>query len=103
MEVAIGSITWRICLSLGNSRSDYNEGHSGYNIDAVSGQASKSLLSRPKVVLLHAGTNDLNRRFDPPGAPAASWKIDRQDPKELPRRRPACGQNHSIKETSRPE
>ncbi|MCJ1260957.1 hypothetical protein MMC22_000821 [Lobaria immixta] len=55
--------------SLGHFRDDNYEGHSGYTINEISGQASKSLPSRPNVVLLHAGTNDLNRPASPAGAP----------------------------------
>jgi lysophospholipase L1-like esterase len=38
-----------------------NEGHSGYTISQIRNVASGGLASRPNVVLLHAGTNDLNR------------------------------------------
>ena len=55
--------------SLGHFPGDHNEGHSGYTIDQISGQASKWTSSRPNVVLLHAGTNDLNRPFYPARAP----------------------------------
>ncbi|EDU48808.1 Lipase-GDSL-2 multi-domain protein [Pyrenophora tritici-repentis] len=38
-----------------------NEGHSGFTISQIRNVASAGLASRPNVVLLHAGTNDLNR------------------------------------------
>lgn len=55
--------------SLGNFRGDYFEGHNGHTIGGVSRQASKSLPLQPNVVLLHAGTNDMNRAIDSSGAP----------------------------------
>lgn len=55
--------------SLGHFQGDHHEGHSGYAIGEISGQASKSLPARPNVILLHAGTNDMNRPVDPLGAP----------------------------------
>lgn len=38
-----------------------NEGHSGFRIKQIHDVMSKGLAMRPNVVLLHAGTNDLNR------------------------------------------
>jgi lysophospholipase L1-like esterase len=38
-----------------------NQGHPGYTISQIRGVMSPGLASRPNVVLLHAGTNDLNR------------------------------------------
>ncbi|MCJ1470176.1 hypothetical protein MMC07_008821 [Pseudocyphellaria aurata] len=63
------SVTYVGSVPLGHFQGDHHEGHSGYTIGEISGQASNSLPSRPNVVLLHAGTNDLNRPVDPPGAP----------------------------------
>lgn len=42
-----------------------NEGHSGATIAEVGKFTTTSLLMRPNVVLLHAGTNDLNRAVNP--------------------------------------
>jgi hypothetical protein len=38
-----------------------NEGHPGFTINQIRPVAGGGLASRPNVVLLHAGTNDLNR------------------------------------------
>jgi lysophospholipase L1-like esterase len=40
---------------------NYNEGHSGYTISQIAGAMTAGINMRPNVVLLHAGTNDLNR------------------------------------------
>jgi lysophospholipase L1-like esterase len=53
-----------------------NEGYSGYTISQIRGVAAKGLALRPNVVLLHAGTNDLNR-----GNPA--YEPDAQAPTRL--------------------
>lgn len=41
-----------------------NEGHNGATIDQISLFATVSLPQRPNVVLLHAGTNDINGNID---------------------------------------
>ncbi|KAK2734883.1 GDSL-like lipase acylhydrolase [Colletotrichum kahawae] len=41
-----------------------NEGHNGATIDQISSFATVSLPQRPNVVLLHAGTNDINGNID---------------------------------------
>jgi lysophospholipase L1-like esterase len=38
-----------------------NEGYPGYTINGIKGVAAKGLALRPNIVLIHAGTNDLNR------------------------------------------
>ena len=38
-----------------------NEGHSGFTISQIQGAMAGGLATKPNVVLLHAGTNDLNR------------------------------------------
>jgi lysophospholipase L1-like esterase len=38
-----------------------NQGHPGFTISQIRGVAAQGLAFRPNVVLLHAGTNDLNR------------------------------------------
>jgi lysophospholipase L1-like esterase len=48
-----------------------NQGHPGYTISQIRGVASGGLAFRPNVVLLHAGTNDLNR-----GNPASEPNSD---------------------------
>ena len=47
-----------------------NEGHSGAIIDQIASYAYLSLPERPNVVLLMAGTNDMNNNVDPDNAPA---------------------------------
>jgi lysophospholipase L1-like esterase len=42
-----------------------NEGHRGYTINQIRTVAGGGLAYRPNVVLLHAGTNDLNRANPP--------------------------------------
>lgn len=54
----------------GNMADNFNEGHSGATINQISGFASNSLSDRPNVVLLHAGTNDMNN--SPPTDPYSS-------------------------------
>ena len=54
----------------GNMTDNFNEGWPGYTINQIAGKAQLSLPERPNVVLLHAGTNDLND--DPPPDPYAS-------------------------------
>ena len=49
---------------------NFNEGWPGYTINQVAEKAQLSLPERPNIVLLHAGTNDLND--DPPPDPYAS-------------------------------
>ena len=53
----------------GNMTDNNNEGHNGATINQIAGFANLSLPERPNIVLLHAGTNDLNN--DPPAGPYA--------------------------------
>ncbi|MFG1604863.1 GDSL-type esterase/lipase family protein [Actinoplanes sp. NPDC049265] len=47
-----------------------NEGHSGWRIEQITASIDGWLAtSRPDVVLLHIGTNDMNQNFDVAGAP----------------------------------
>lgn len=46
-----------------------NEGHDGATIDEISNFATNVLKQRPNVVLLHAGTNDLDRKENVATAP----------------------------------
>jgi lysophospholipase L1-like esterase len=55
-----------------------NEGYPGYTINQIRGVAAKGLALRPNVVLLHAGTNDLNR-----GNPGPSGELNSDAPKRL--------------------
>ena len=54
----------------GSMANNDNEGHSGATIKQIARYAKKSLHKRPNIVLLHAGTNDLNN--DPPTDPYRS-------------------------------
>jgi len=54
----------------GTMANNNNEGHPGYTIDAIGGQAPNSMPERPNVVLLMAGTNDIVlKAADQAGAP----------------------------------
>ena len=44
---------------------NYNEGHPGFTISQIAAVAGPALAMRPNVVLLHAGTNDLNNSPPP--------------------------------------
>lgn len=46
-----------------------NEGHNGKLITEIASYATDSLKLLPNLILLHAGTNDLNRPVDPEAAP----------------------------------
>ena len=46
-----------------------NEGHNGATIDEISGFATYVLKQRPNVVLLHAGTNDMDKNLNVATAP----------------------------------
>jgi len=54
----------------GTMADNNNEGHSGAIIDEIANYAYLSLPERPNVVLLMAGTNDMNNNVDPGNAPA---------------------------------
>ncbi|RSL92417.1 hypothetical protein CEP52_013832 [Fusarium oligoseptatum] len=47
-----------------------HEGHRGKVIDEISTLSSVGISAAPNIVLLHAGTNDMNKPVDPEGAPA---------------------------------
>jgi len=49
----------------GTMEDNYNEGHPGYTISGISGVAHNGLKEKPNIVLLHAGTNDLNNKPPP--------------------------------------
>ena len=44
---------------------NYNEGHPGFTISQIAAVAAPALAMRPNIILLHAGTNDLNN-WPPP-------------------------------------
>ncbi len=57
-------------LSDGSVADPQHEGHSGWTIDQIAGVTASSLQrSRPNVVALLAGTNDLGSQIDVPNAP----------------------------------
>ncbi|KAL4874257.1 hypothetical protein BJY04DRAFT_225207 [Aspergillus karnatakaensis] len=51
--------------SAGNMQDPANEGYPGATIHEISGRSERALAMRPNVVLLHAGTNDMNRPYAP--------------------------------------
>ena len=57
-------------VKAGTMADNNNEGHSGALIDQIASYAYLSLPERPNVVLLMAGTNDMNNNVDPDNAPA---------------------------------
>lgn len=56
-------------VSAGCMTNNDNEGHPGYTIDEIGGQAQNSLPERPNVVLLMAGTNDIVQNYNLGSAP----------------------------------
>jgi lysophospholipase L1-like esterase len=60
----------------GNMSDQDNEGHNGHLIDQVGDAANTAVpQQRPNVVLLHAGTNDMEKSVDPGGAPARLGRV----------------------------
>ncbi|KAJ9353600.1 CAZyme family CE3 [Paecilomyces variotii] len=57
-------------VSSGTMCDNQNEGHNGAVISEIATYANYSLPMRPNVVLVHAGTNDMNQPDDPDSAPA---------------------------------
>ncbi|MCJ1399599.1 hypothetical protein MMC11_002801 [Xylographa trunciseda] len=53
----------------GTMSNNQNEGQNGYEIDQISDAVTETLPQRPNVVLLHAGTNDMNNNDDVANAP----------------------------------
>jgi lysophospholipase L1-like esterase len=56
-------------LQSGTMADNNNEGHDGATIDEIASFAAAVLPQQPSVVLLHAGTNDMNLPLDPTTAP----------------------------------
>ncbi|KAH8821022.1 hypothetical protein F5884DRAFT_850267 [Xylogone sp. PMI_703] len=54
----------------GNMSHPRNEGHDGAIITQIQSFAKLSLGTRPNVILIHAGTNDMGKNVDPDNAPA---------------------------------
>lgn len=53
----------------GSMQDNEHQGHSGFKIDEVSSAMGNTLSQRPNVVLLHAGTNDMDRNDNVVDAP----------------------------------
>ncbi|KAM5462559.1 hypothetical protein MferCBS49748_006466 [Microsporum ferrugineum] len=53
----------------GSMADNDHEGHNGYIIDEISAAVTHTLSQRPNVVLLHAGTNDMDKNINPEDAP----------------------------------
>ncbi|KAL4946967.1 SGNH hydrolase-type esterase domain-containing protein [Aspergillus filifer] len=54
---------------IGDMQDPDNEGYNGATISEIASKCGAALDMRPNVVLLHAGTNDMNRPSDPDTAP----------------------------------
>ncbi|KAL4874211.1 hypothetical protein BJY04DRAFT_225286, partial [Aspergillus karnatakaensis] len=54
----------------GSMQDSDNEGHSGALLSEIASYALRSVAARPNVVLVHAGTNDMDRNRETAGAPA---------------------------------
>ncbi|KAF2116658.1 SGNH hydrolase-type esterase domain-containing protein [Lophiotrema nucula] len=50
----------------GDMADNYNEGHSGYTISQIHNVMGPALDERPNIILLHAGTNDVNTEASEP-------------------------------------
>lgn len=55
--------------SAGDFADNQNEGHRGKIIDEISNMSAVGIYAGANIVLLHAGTNDMNFDIDPDGAP----------------------------------
>ena len=53
----------------GNMKNNHNEGHGGAVITQIADFTKRTLLERPNLILLMAGTNDMNIPIDPDKAP----------------------------------
>lgn len=54
----------------GDMSDNHNEGWNGYTIDAISAKATNALKAKPNLVLLLAGTNNMNNASQASTAPA---------------------------------
>ncbi|KAL8989587.1 MAG: hypothetical protein Q9169_008329 [Polycauliona sp. 2 TL-2023] len=63
------NVTFAGSVRSGSMEDNHNEGHSGATIKQLEGFAELSLNQRPNLILVHAGTNDLNE--SPPKDPYA--------------------------------
>lgn len=63
------SVTYIGSQTSGNMSNPQNEGHPGATISQIAGYANASLPSRPNVILLMAGTNDIAGNIDVTTAP----------------------------------
>jgi lysophospholipase L1-like esterase len=64
------TVTYIGSQNSGTMINNNNEGHSGAIISEIATYSENSLPLQPNVVLVLAGTNDVNRPFEPSGAPA---------------------------------
>lgn len=63
------NVTFVGTVSSGNMTNPQNEGHSGAVISQIASYGQKAYGFHPNVVLLMAGTNDINKNQDPANAP----------------------------------
>ena len=66
-DLAGSNLTFIGSVQSGNMTNNQNEGHPGANISEIQQYAGNSLPQKPNIVLIHAGTNDMNN--DPPEEP----------------------------------
>ena len=69
-DLAGSNLTFIGSVQSGNMTNNQNEGHPGATISEIQQFAALSLPQKPNVVLIHAGTNDMND--DPPEEPYAT-------------------------------
>jgi len=75
----VGSVLW------GNLPDRANEGHPGFRIDQVRAEIDNWLtLNRPRYVLVHLGTNDVNQNYDLPNAPARLRELVQHITQQVP-------------------
>ncbi|KAL8672053.1 MAG: hypothetical protein Q9168_003480 [Polycauliona sp. 1 TL-2023] len=66
-DLSGSNVTFVGSVRSGSMTDNHNEGHNGATIKQIEGFANLSLNQRPNVILVHAGSNDLND--DPPKDP----------------------------------
>lgn len=62
-------------ISAGDFADNQNEGHRGKIIQEISDMSGLGIYAAANIVLLHAGTNDMNFNIDPDGAPDRLSKL----------------------------
>jgi len=72
LQKLLNTINWDFVGSLsdGNMKDPSHQGHSGKMISDIASYVTQSIGVRPNLILLHAGTNDIDLERDVAGAPA---------------------------------